>query len=361
MGCLRCSLRGYCSPKSICRFANSGVRASREGTWHRDHADRRTVAARRRLLIYSAPLTAAALLIIVKLISVVIAGNSAVSSFAHGDGQAVKVDAAVSVWQTWCNQRMAPFTAGVAAVLATGSRKLTRNSPPRWPVAESGRSCPERVNLELVRETQGDRAAAAKDRARADQRYLSAQAVVTARRRESASPTTSDSDPQRLAIRRDTAARLQAKRSALNAPTAAVPPPAPPAAIPPPPPLLRLPPRSAGKIWPRADLIRAGRSGRQVAPTVARRGRRSADGSVAVSSCCGCHVKRHELRLTYSSRKFFFGGGQSLDPICSCALSVAAFSAARVRCIVVLVQQREVVNYVQQQRNGKPIDRAGYD
>jgi hypothetical protein len=195
------------------------------------------VRLRRRLLIYSAPLTAAALLIIVKLISVVIAGNSAVTSFAHGDGDAVKVDAAVLGVLNVVQPAKAPFTAGVAAVLDDRLEEADTEFSAALARSGSARSCPERVNLELVRETQGDRAAAAKDRARADERYLSALAVVNQAPR-SCFADNSDPDAPRRVIRRDTAARLQAKRAALKALPPESPAPPPPQAPPPPPPKL---------------------------------------------------------------------------------------------------------------------------
>jgi hypothetical protein len=97
-----------------------------------------------------------------------------------------------------------------------------------------------RVNLELVRETQGDRAAATGDRARAEERYASALAVVDTSP-QACFAGNSDPDPTRRAIRDDTVNRLAAKRTALNATPPAVPPappPPPPVAPPPPPPLL---------------------------------------------------------------------------------------------------------------------------
>jgi hypothetical protein len=192
---------------------------------------------RRRLSIYSAPLTAVLVLTIIKLISVVVAGNSAVSSFARGDGRAITIDATVLGVANVVEPANAPFAAGVAAVLSGRLDEADAQFSAALSRSEVSRSCPERVNLELVRETQGDRAAAAHDRARADERYASAQAVVTAAPR-TCFAVNNDSDPRRLAIRRDAATRLQAKRRALDALTATVPPPPPPAAAPPPPPLL---------------------------------------------------------------------------------------------------------------------------
>ena len=191
---------------------------------------------RRRLLLYSAPLTVIALLVIVKLLSVVAAGDSAVSAFASGDGNAVRADAAILGVANVVEPAKAPFAAGAAAVLDGRLGDADIDFSAALARTDRARSCPVRVNLELVRETQGDRAAAAGDRQRAAERYTSALAVV-----DEAPPTcfagNNDPDPQRRAIRHDAANRLAAKRTALNAaPPAAPPPPPPPPAAPPPPP-----------------------------------------------------------------------------------------------------------------------------
>jgi hypothetical protein len=116
---------------------------------------------------------------------------------------------------------------------------------------DAAQSCPVRVNLELVRETQGDQAAAGGDRARAGERYASALDVVHAAP-HGCFLGNDDTDLQRRSLRDDAANRLAAKRAALDAPPPAVPPPPPPppAAPPPPPPAaavapggLEIPPR----------------------------------------------------------------------------------------------------------------------
>jgi hypothetical protein len=193
---------------------------------------------RRRLLIYSAPLTVVALVVIVKLISVVVAGNSAVSSFNHGDGSAVRADAAVLGIANVVEPAKAPFAAGTAAVLDGRLGDADAHFVAALARTDAAHSCPVRVNLELVRETQGDRAAAAGDRASADERYASALAVVDVAPRACFSGN-SDPDPQRQAIRNDAANRLAAKRIALDTtPPSPPPPPASPPAPPPPPPPL---------------------------------------------------------------------------------------------------------------------------
>jgi hypothetical protein len=191
---------------------------------------------RRRLLIYSSPITVFALLVAVKLISVVVAGNSAISAFASGDGNAVRADAAVLGVANVVDPSKAPFAAGTAAVLDGRLDDADKHFTAALARTDAARSCPVRVNLELVRETQGDRAAGAGDRARADESYASALAIVDDAPQNCFSGN-SDPDAQRRAIRAEAANRLVAKRTALTAPppaAPAVPPPPPP---PPPPPL----------------------------------------------------------------------------------------------------------------------------
>lgn len=189
---------------------------------------------RRRLVVYSAPVTVLALLIAVKLISVVLAGNWAAASFARGDGSAVQADAAILGVANLLEPAKAPFAAGTAAVLDGRLEDADAHFTDALTRSTAG-SCPVRVNLELVRETQGDRAAAAGDRARADERYASALAVVDAAARGCFSGNT-DPDPQRHALRDEAANRLAAKRTGLKVPPEAPPPPPPPPAAPPPPP-----------------------------------------------------------------------------------------------------------------------------
>lgn len=195
---------------------------------------------RRRLLVYSAAAIAVALLAAIKLFSVVLAGDSAADAFARRDGAAVSVDAAILGVVNVVEPARAPFAAGAAAVLDGRLEDADSHFADALTRTDLAGSCPVRVNLELVRETQGDRAAAAGDRERADERYASALAVVDAAPHACFAGNT-DPDPQRHAIRDDAANRLAAKRTALNTPRPATPPPPPPpppAAPPPPPPLV---------------------------------------------------------------------------------------------------------------------------
>lgn len=199
---------------------------------------------RRRLVVYSAPLVAVAVLVAIKLLSVVLAGNSAAGAFTSRDGDTVRTDAAILGVVNVVEPARAPFAAGAAAVLDGRLEDADAHFAAALARTDVADSCPVRVNLELVRETLGDRAAAAGDRARADERYGGALAIVDA------APLAcfvgnADPDPSRRAIRDDAANRLAAKRSALNAPPPATPPPpppSPPAPPPPPPPVAAVAP-----------------------------------------------------------------------------------------------------------------------
>jgi hypothetical protein len=191
---------------------------------------------RRRLLIYSAPTTVVALLVAAKLISVVVAGDSAAAAFGSGDGSTVQADAAVLGVINILEPAKAPFAAGAAAVLDGRLDDADSHFTAALARTDVGQSCPVRVNLELVRETQGDRAAAAGDRARAEERYASALNVVVDAP-QSCFSGNSDPNPQRRVIRQDAADRLAAKRIALSSESPEVQPPPPPPAPPPPPPL----------------------------------------------------------------------------------------------------------------------------
>ncbi|GAT07847.1 hypothetical protein H7I77_20715 [Mycolicibacterium novocastrense] len=187
---------------------------------------------RRRLLLFSAPVVIVALMIALKLISAVVAGHSAVSSFAARDADALRGDVAVMGLLNVVEPAKAPFAAGTLAVLddrlaeadAHFSESLGRTAPDR--------SCPVLINLELVRERQGDIDAWENRPGAARDRYLSALDLVE-NAPDGCFAGNTDPDPERRAVRHDAAARLQAKLAGLAAPPP--PPPAPPLAPPPPP------------------------------------------------------------------------------------------------------------------------------
>jgi hypothetical protein len=174
---------------------------------------------RRRLLAYSAPIAVVVLVAVAKLVSVGIAGDSAVANFADRDAAALRGDVAVLNLLNVVEPEKAYFAAGALAALegrlpdadARFAQALARTEP--------AESCAARVNLELVREALGDKALASFDGASAAERYLSALAVVQG------APTGCFPD--------DTESRLNAKADAARV---APPPPPPPPPVPAPPP-----------------------------------------------------------------------------------------------------------------------------
>jgi tetratricopeptide (TPR) repeat protein len=190
---------------------------------------------RRRLLVFSAPLVIVALIATVKMISVVVAGNSAVSHFARGDVAALQDDVSALSVLNVIEPAKAPFAAGALAVRegrldeadARFSEALSRTDP--------AQSCPVRVNLELVRERQGDVDAWEGRLDPARERYTSALEIVEDAP-DGCFRGNTDPDAERRAIRNDAAARLAAKMAGLRAAPPPPPPPPPQAAPPPPPP-----------------------------------------------------------------------------------------------------------------------------
>jgi len=194
------------------------------------------VRLRRRLMVLSAIPALAALLIAAKLISVVVIGQSAQRDFDAGATGALRQDVSLLQILDVVQPDITQFTAGALAVLddqlpaadAQFSDALT-HAPPQ-------RACALRINLELVRERQGDVAAWEGRLDDARERYGSALAVV-----DDAAPGcfagNDDPNPDRRAVRADTAARIAAKLENLTRVVPQAPPPPPPptdAAAPPP-------------------------------------------------------------------------------------------------------------------------------
>ena len=187
---------------------------------------------RRRLLVFSAPVALLLVVMTIKMLSVVIAGGSAASAFSERDGdglrQAVDSLTALNVIEP----AKAHFAAGSLAVLDNRLEEADRQFGESLTRTES---CEARVNLELVRETLGDRAAAVFDDQAALAYYVGARTVVEQAAQGCFAGNT-DSDPQRQVLRHEALARLNKKIDAAQV----APPPPPPApeatAAPPPPP-----------------------------------------------------------------------------------------------------------------------------
>jgi hypothetical protein len=197
---------------------------------------------RRRLLVFSAPVAVLMVVVLLKLCSVVIAGGLAPTDFAQKDTGALRTDVAALDVLNVIEPAKAFFAAGNLAVLdgrleeadEQFSEALARTTPEE--------SCATRVNLELVRETLGDKAAGVLDVETAVARYRDALAAVND------APSgcfegNADPDQERRVVRDQASARLNGKIDDL---AAAPPPPPPPAEIPPPPP----PPPPAGESTP---------------------------------------------------------------------------------------------------------------
>ncbi|MDT5190951.1 MAG: hypothetical protein QOI28_3202 [Mycobacterium sp.] len=194
---------------------------------------------RRRLLVFSAPVAVLLVVALLKLCSVVITGGSAASDFARRDAGALRTEVATLNVLNVVEPAKAFFAAGDLAVLdgrledadTQFSEALARSGP--------AESCAVRVNLELVRETLGDKAAGVLDVEAAVARYQSALSVVTGAP-NGCFEGNADPDPERRVVRDEAAARLNDK---IDAARVAPPPPPPPVAEPPPPPP---PPPSVG-------------------------------------------------------------------------------------------------------------------
>ncbi|KMO71515.1 hypothetical protein [Mycolicibacterium chubuense] len=184
---------------------------------------------RRRLLVLSTPPAVVALVVAVKMISVVVAGHNAQQ---HYDDRAIAdLRDDVSILRTLdvIQPATTDFAAGALAVLEDRLDTADAEFTQSLAGTATDRSCPVRVNLELVRERQGDIAAweARLDDAR--DRYGSALTVI-----DDAPPAcfsgNDDPDPDRRAVRADAAARIAAKLRTLGTVAPVAPPPPPPPA-----------------------------------------------------------------------------------------------------------------------------------
>jgi hypothetical protein len=200
---------------------------------------------RRRLLVFSAPVLLVAVIAAVKMVSVVVAGNSAVENYRDGDADALGRDTSTLNAFNVIEPAKAPFAAGTLAVLQGRLDEADVRFSEALSLTDAGRSCPVLVNLELVRERHGDIDGWEGRPDQARERYRSALAIVGA-----APPgcfeNNTDPDQERRAVRNDTAARLAAKLAGLDV----APPAPPPAAPPPPPPPPAAPPPATGATDP---------------------------------------------------------------------------------------------------------------
>lgn len=189
---------------------------------------------RRRLLLGSAPVVVAVLIVALKLVSVSVVGKSAADHYAHRDTAALSDDVAILRLFDVVEPARTSYASGALAVLRNRLQDADRDFGQALAHTAPAESCPARVNLELVRETLGDRAAAAADHDGAVRRYTAAKDVVTGAPSNCFAGNT-DTEPQRRRVRAEALPRLEAKLKAASRP-AAVPPPPRPKALPPAPP-----------------------------------------------------------------------------------------------------------------------------
>ncbi len=178
---------------------------------------------RRRLLVWSAPVVVLIVLLMVKAVSVVVLGHSAERHFAEGDQQGLRTDVAALGVLNVLEPAKAEFAKGALAVLDGRLDAAEDSFSAALAGTDGAASCPVRVNLELVRETLGDRAAGIFDANTAARQYSNALDVV---RDAPAGCFAGNADPDsgRRAVLDGAAARLQDKLRTL----ATLPPPPPP-------------------------------------------------------------------------------------------------------------------------------------
>lgn len=192
---------------------------------------------RTRLLVLSAPVAIIVLVVLLKAWTVVVAGGAAATDFADRDGDALRSDVA-TLGVLDVTPARSHFAAGTLAVLDEDLTVSEGQFSEALAHTYGPESCSVRVNLELVRETLGDRAAAEFDAAAVDW-YRRALTVVDDAPGGCFTDST-DADLERRAVLEATVGRLNTKLDAASVPPP--PPPPPPPAAPPPPP----PPPAAG-------------------------------------------------------------------------------------------------------------------
>jgi len=185
---------------------------------------------RRKLLLLSAPAAAVLVVVIIKAVSVMIAGDAVARHYADGDAAAMRSDIGILEVLNLIEPQKAVFATGAAAVLDGRLDEADRRFTDVLAETAGRDSCAVRVNLELVRETRGDRAVAAADSTGALDAYRRARTVVE-QAPDRCFAGNDDPDAARRDIRNDALPRLTRKIDAL----VGVPPPLPPApALPPP-------------------------------------------------------------------------------------------------------------------------------
>ncbi|MCV7286462.1 hypothetical protein H7J87_14125 [Mycolicibacterium wolinskyi] len=197
---------------------------------------------RRRLYLYAAPVLIVLLVVAAKMISVVIAGNSAISDFDRHDIDALRGDISILEFVDVIDPAKTSFATGDLMVLEGRLADAEARFQESLSRTDAAASCPVRVNLELVQETLGDIATRSNDRAAAEKWYNTAISVVKEAPAQCFEGN-DDANEDRRAIRAEALPRLEQKLKNLDRPPP--PPPSPPETITPPPPPTSLIPTSA--------------------------------------------------------------------------------------------------------------------
>ena len=174
------------------------------------------VRLRRRLLLISAPVVVVSVLAAIKMISVVVLGGAAVSDFAGRDVGALRDDVSALHLLNVIEPGHTTFADGDLAAAAGDLAGADARFGDVLSQTAAAQSCPVRINLELVRETQGDLAVKNGDPVEGVRRYQAALAVIKGAP-ERCFQGNDDPDPGRRAIRDEAAARLAEKIRQLEA------------------------------------------------------------------------------------------------------------------------------------------------
>lgn len=177
---------------------------------------------RRHLIAYSVPVSLLLVAATGNIVSTMLTGDAAVTDFAHHDIDALRDD--VATLRSWnvIEPGQVSFIAADLAVLEGNLDTAEKQFIAAIDRTSGDDSCPARVNLELVRETQGDLAAANADKSRAEERYNSALQTISGAPPHCFKDNT-DPNPDRRRIRNDAQTRVTDKIKTLHLP----PPPAP--------------------------------------------------------------------------------------------------------------------------------------
>lgn len=196
---------------------NFAIRPRVQAALARLRAGPSRIRLRWRLFLFSLPVIAALLLAAAKMISVAVVSNSAIADFAGHDIAALRDDVSALKSFDIFEPAKTSFADADLAVLEgrlDDAAALFRESLARTGFAHS---CPARVNLELVIETQGDLAAREGNVQVAEQRYNSAITVVK-EAPQGCFAGNDDPDANRRRIRHEALPRLQQKIDNLHKP-----------------------------------------------------------------------------------------------------------------------------------------------